>query len=340
LPSAGDVGLALRTEKGALRPSVTSAARLAGVTAGHVLGIPGGELVGVLGGPKLADALIPKRPFEVPTKSGAGPGASLPAADEFYSNKADQLVRRGKEQSAIDRSTGAPATKVVTTDNGGAPRFTGSEGRPATWTNERVTELAKQGNREAIQQMVRRGMELPANARYVAGDAAFSSGVYNHRDVTTFAPDGTPIRQGGKLQLTDSGSQPARPITKLLPESTSTPAKPIAERRATAGSSPTGEERRNFRLAPETDERMALRTNLEKQSKDMTLSEEERKLAKDRYEDMANHPDEQNDLTDINKMKASGKSTLSKEEAEANTAKRAEARTARFGSKKAEPFPH
>jgi len=94
-------------------------------------------------------------------------------------------------------SPGASGTatipRVVPFD-AGEPRMTGSEGRAATWTNEAVQRLASQGNREAIQQAVRRGMNLPPGARYVMGDPDFSRAVYNPRDVTQFTPEGQPIR--------------------------------------------------------------------------------------------------------------------------------------------------
>jgi hypothetical protein len=87
----------------------------------------------------------------------------------------------------------AGAPRVVPFD-AGEPRMTGNEGRAATWTNEAVQRLAQQGNREAIQQAVRRGMQLPPGARYVMGDPDFSRAVYNPRDVTQFTPEGQPIR--------------------------------------------------------------------------------------------------------------------------------------------------
>jgi hypothetical protein len=42
------------------------------------------------------------------------------------------------------------------------------EGRPATWTNQRVIELAKQGNRQAIEQVRLRELQFPG-VRYVTG---------------------------------------------------------------------------------------------------------------------------------------------------------------------------
>jgi len=91
-----------------------------------------------------------------------------------------------------------PSEPGLSTGEGSAKPRVGSEGRPATWTNERVLQLAAKGDREAIAQAVRRGMKLPENARYVAGDASYPSGSYNPRDVTKFTPEGRPIRQGGK----------------------------------------------------------------------------------------------------------------------------------------------
>jgi hypothetical protein len=81
----------------------------------------------------------------------------------------------------------------------GTPRV-GNEGRAATWTNQRVMELARQGDREAIAQLSLRGLPQPENVRYVAGDARYAPSTYNPRDVTKFDNEGRPIpiRQGGK----------------------------------------------------------------------------------------------------------------------------------------------
>lgn len=85
--------------------------------------------------------------------------------------------------------------------------FSGSEGRAATWTNEDVRRIALDPNasmadrRAAVSQMVRRGMQLPENFRYLAGSPDYGRGVYNPREVTKFTPEGTPIRQTGKIRL-------------------------------------------------------------------------------------------------------------------------------------------
>lgn len=231
-----------------------------------------------------------------------------------------------------------------------------------------LEELSKTTERRVNQADRVKPMSLPrilglVGAPATAGLSVVAGEVANHLNKTDVLVRRGVDRMAKNSSAIDVTPTPARPIAKQLPPPAAppaaTPAKPITtppktppapptstaskapfERRANTGNSPTGAERRNFRLAPETDERMALRVRLEKQAKDMTLTPEERKLAQDRYDDIVNHPDEQNELTDINKMKAAGKKTLTKEEAEANTAKRAEARTARFGSKKAEPLTH
>ncbi|HET8924853.1 MAG TPA: hypothetical protein VFN26_17875 [Candidatus Acidoferrum sp.] len=89
----------------------------------------------------------------------------------MYNELGQRRINRGAEQEAIDRQPiGSPLGERNGVNILPEPRFAGSEGRAATWTNEDVMRLARQGNREAIQQAVRRGMELPPGARYVMGD--------------------------------------------------------------------------------------------------------------------------------------------------------------------------
>lgn len=125
----------------------------------------------------------------------------------------------------IERPEAGPAKPAV------------SEGRPATWTNERVMELARQGNRDAIAQVGRRGLVLPENSRYVAGDVDFPRVVLNPREVTQFTPEGVPISQGGKLigsikqpQLKVSGITEEAPeaLSKVEPMKPPTEAAPLA----------------------------------------------------------------------------------------------------------------
>jgi hypothetical protein len=125
----------------------------------------------------------------------------LADAERLREQQAQSLMKRGIEQERIDvkaaKQAQALEPRVVSPQTGSpfsGPRMSGSEGRAATWTNEQVMRLAQQGNREAIQQVIRRGMMLPSGARYVMGDPDFARAVYNPREVTMFTPEGKPIR--------------------------------------------------------------------------------------------------------------------------------------------------
>lgn len=118
------IGLALRTEKGTIRPSVATVGRVVGtglgLAAGHATGFPGaadaGGLLGALGGYRLADALTPERPFDIPTR-GNEPGAPMPLAEDFYEQRGKDLTTRGRQQSILDRRPGEKPVDV----NPGAP---------------------------------------------------------------------------------------------------------------------------------------------------------------------------------------------------------------------------
>lgn len=129
-------------------------------------------------------------PVDVPTERPIG--APLPDAGEFYEHRGTDLMKREAQEKALGGQE--PIGSKIVSPAVGEPRFTGSEGRAATWTNQDVMRLAQQGNREAIQQAIRRGMELPPGARYVMGDPDFGRAVYNPREVTQFTPEGAPIR--------------------------------------------------------------------------------------------------------------------------------------------------
>lgn len=101
---------------------------------------------------------------------------------------------------AAERTTGPGQPSGVVPPSAGAPAVQISEGRPATWTNERVIQLAAKGDRNAISQAVRRGFLLPENARYVMGDMDYASGVSNPKSVTKFGPTGEPIVQGAPME--------------------------------------------------------------------------------------------------------------------------------------------
>src|SRR5207247_5981376 len=129
-----------------------------------------------------------------PSFPGATPSNAILGTAEVP--KLPPNLATGPEVPGVNAPLGPkapPAKSPIISSPFAEPRMTGSEGRPATWTNEAVMRLAAQGNREAIQQAVRRGFELPPGARYVMGDPDFSRSAYNPREVTRFTPEGTPI---------------------------------------------------------------------------------------------------------------------------------------------------
>lgn len=89
------------------------------------------------------------------------------------------------------------------------PARVGNEGSAARWTNEGAYELARQGNREALMTLERRGIQPPPNTRYVMGSPDFGRVTYNPREVTTFEPSGEPIRN---METPERGAR-ARIIT-------------------------------------------------------------------------------------------------------------------------------
>ena len=130
-------------------------------------------------------------------KATAKEGKAVPITQGPYYNQHLEALKAQEE--ATKAQTEAAKPKLVSPTEG-EPRVTGSEGRPATWTNEFVQEQAGKGNRDAISQAVRRGLELPTNARYVMGDPDFPRAVLNPREVTLFTPEGIPIRNKANAQ--------------------------------------------------------------------------------------------------------------------------------------------
>lgn len=82
------VGKVLRTPEGKLRPVVGAGARVAGAAIGNASGIPEGGLIGALTGRSVADALIPKRPFELT------PEVYDQARSQMYGDIGTRLMKR------------------------------------------------------------------------------------------------------------------------------------------------------------------------------------------------------------------------------------------------------
>lgn len=143
-----------------------------------------------------------KLPARMPKPATVAPELGSPENPGLFSKIPTGVSSMPKP---VAGSSAAPT--IIRPSTTGEPLFSGSEGRAATWTNQDVMRLAGQGNREAIQQAVRRGMQLPANARYVMGDPDISRSIYNPRESTTFTPEGVPIRNRANPGLQNPSSR-------------------------------------------------------------------------------------------------------------------------------------
>lgn len=244
----------LYTADQAFKPGVSTGARVAGGSLGSLTGGTIGSIAGPAGtyggaaaggtaGAALGPTVLGKAFPPPPTY----PGARLPLAEDFYAARAEELMARGKAQEALDakfmrqgkavplsqspipginapvvrrasaRSALSPTPIITDISNPIDAARIGSEGRPATWRNQRVEELARRGNRQAIAQTALRGEELPPNARYVMGDPDFPRAVYNPKETTRFTPAGEPIRDVSNpsvVSVPESYSKP-REIVKF-----------------------------------------------------------------------------------------------------------------------------
>ena len=154
-----------RNETGKVRPLVNVLSRGVGAAVGHATGIPGAEVAGLFSGPSLADAFIPARE---PSVAGAIPIRNSPN----YDAAAYKAGRTGELPQGNDTPFAQVASKRALLSRTPAA----SEGRPATWTNERVLQLAAWGDPDALQQARLRGLNVksqysPSNGSpFVVGD--------------------------------------------------------------------------------------------------------------------------------------------------------------------------
>lgn len=222
VPSADTVGKVLRTETGALRPGVKTAAKAVGAGTGAMVGGGWGALVGEHLGTGLADSLIPAREATV---AKAIPVSRNPRPEGYIGPaSARKLASQAASTEAPPQSASTPTTSIVSPESSVAPIE--SEGRPATWTNQTVLTRSGQGDMTAIQQARLRGLTLPENANFVGNKAAtVTPSVGARRLVMHFDANGNPIGPvpptlpGGpadfanRMTLNPIGDTGARPLT-------------------------------------------------------------------------------------------------------------------------------
>lgn len=127
-------------------------------------------------------------------------------AIEEASNNA--INRKGWTARLSPRMPSKPAEVAGEPGDGAGLRRGGNEGRPATWNTEKLYQEANNGNREAIIQLNRRGVEPPPNSRYVIGSPDLERGVQHPATTSELEPGNVPIRQGGRIRLGPPASTP------------------------------------------------------------------------------------------------------------------------------------
>ena len=149
--------------------------------------------------PRVANT-APSVAFGEPPKP-PGPALGSPENPGWSVKLPGRMPKVAAEEQKLDN--------IVTPERAAAERSAprvGSEGSAARWTNNDAMRILRDSTssmadkREAAMTLGRRGIELPENYRYLAGNQAPGSVVYNPRNVTRFTAGGesVPIKQGGK----------------------------------------------------------------------------------------------------------------------------------------------
>ena len=158
--------------------------------------------------PKPIDPMAPKLPASV------AEGPAYPSPKQWEVSRQAPIDQTLASHPTLGPTAPAPTEAAGPSlfESGAGvrePARVGNEGSAARWTNERAYELARQGNREALMTLERRGIQPPPNTRYVMGSPDFGRVTYNPREVTTFEPSGEPIRN---METPERGAR-ARIIT-------------------------------------------------------------------------------------------------------------------------------
>jgi len=201
----------VRTPENKLTPATKAVARIGGAAAGHALGVPGaGELAGIFTGPSLADAFLPKRPELTNFYGGAYTemeplaGQVIPMTKSPYYAKfqaarkavnapevrtspfegmiaTDKPIGNAQLPSAVGPPSAlGPTIQLV--DKFSAPgkaKIVSAESEPpdikVTYQSVPQPDLlrmVKAGDRTAINEWQRRGLQLPENVGYMVESGA------------------------------------------------------------------------------------------------------------------------------------------------------------------------
>jgi hypothetical protein len=133
------------------------------------------------------------------------PGADLPAAEESYAARGAEAEKVRRMNEILDRRNAVAARQAAAN----APVklsdlvTTPSEGRPATWTNQSVSDLASSGNpltRPAAVQAQLRQLSVPNVGLIADPNATMTPSVGGAKSVTHFDTAGNPIGQASEPQ--------------------------------------------------------------------------------------------------------------------------------------------
>lgn len=130
------------------------------------------------------DKLVPD-----PYATNAIPAKTVPKGTNYGQYLSEQKAAARARAKVEASPIVTPATTAIE-----------SEGRPATWTNEKVLSMAGTGDVRAIQQARLRALDLPPNAALVSNRAAtITPSVGTPRSTTLFDASGHPI--GGEPEI-------------------------------------------------------------------------------------------------------------------------------------------
>lgn len=203
IPSAETIAKAARTETGALRPGVKTAAKAAGAGLGATVGGGWGALVGEHLGTGLAESVIPDR-LDAATKAErrAIPVSKNPNPGGYTGPAAAKAAAKAAAE--------AEASPIITTQSPDIP----SEGRPATWRNLSVSDLASKGGPltfDAAKQAQLRQLGIPdvglvADPRATIGGDAIGSSADRLARLREIA--GYPSLKGGPGDFASQAAEP------------------------------------------------------------------------------------------------------------------------------------